>query len=74
MSSQNPVAGRQPGQPTPSTSRARGQSLLGLGRIVIPSAHVIPTNAAGTVQIKDGTVNLSSPVRVWTVTDLVDSR
>jgi hypothetical protein len=30
---------------------------------VIPTAHVTPTNAAGTVQFKDGTTNLGNPVR-----------
>lgn len=37
---------------------------LGLGGITIPTAHVAPTNAAGTVQFKDGATNLGSPVPV----------
>jgi hypothetical protein len=35
-----------------------------LGGIAIPIAHVAPLNAAGTVQFKDGTTNLGSPVPV----------
>ena len=37
---------------------------LGLGGIAIPTATVAPLNAAGTVQFKDGAVNLGGPVRV----------
>jgi hypothetical protein len=37
---------------------------LGLGGIVIPTAHVAPINAAGTVQFKDGVTNLRRPVSV----------
>jgi hypothetical protein len=37
---------------------------LGLGGIAIPTAHVAPSNAAGTVQFKDGTTNLGGPVPV----------
>jgi Bacterial Ig-like domain (group 3) len=37
---------------------------LGLGGIVIPTAHLTPTNATGTVQFKDGTTNLSIPLPV----------
>lgn len=36
---------------------------LGLGGIVmIPTAHVAPANATGTVQFKDGSANLGAPV------------
>ncbi|MGB7794643.1 MAG: Ig-like domain-containing protein [Pseudonocardiaceae bacterium] len=37
---------------------------LGLGGIVIPTAHVAPTNAAGTVQFKVGATPLGGPVPV----------
>jgi Tol biopolymer transport system component len=37
---------------------------LGLGGIAIPTAHVAPPNAAGTVQFTDGTTNLGGPVPV----------
>ena len=37
---------------------------LGLGGIVIPTAHVAPTSAAGTVQFKDGATNIGAPARV----------
>ena len=37
---------------------------LGLGGIVIPTAHVTPTNATGTVQFEDGTTVLGAPTRV----------
>jgi len=37
---------------------------LGLGGIVIPTAHVAPINATGTVQFKDGSANLGAPVPV----------
>lgn len=37
---------------------------LGLGGIAIPTAHVAPPNAAGTVQFKDETTNLGTPVPV----------
>jgi hypothetical protein len=35
-----------------------------LGGIEIPTAHVAPPNAVGTVQFKDGTTNLGTPVPV----------
>jgi trimeric autotransporter adhesin len=37
---------------------------LGLGGVAIPTATVTPLNAAGTVQFKDGMVDLGGPVRV----------
>jgi hypothetical protein len=37
---------------------------LELGGIAIPTARVAPTNATGTVQFKDGTTNLGTPVPV----------
>ncbi|MGC1734159.1 MAG: hypothetical protein WA731_16140, partial [Pseudonocardiaceae bacterium] len=37
---------------------------FGLGGIAIPTAHVAPPNAPGTVQFKDGTTNLGGPVPV----------
>jgi hypothetical protein len=37
---------------------------LGLGGIVIPTAHVTPTNAAGTVQFFTDTTTLGGPVQV----------
>ena len=37
---------------------------LGLGGIMIPTAHVAPANATGTVQFKNGAANLGAPVPV----------
>jgi hypothetical protein len=37
---------------------------FGLGGFVIPIAHVAPFNAAGTVQLKDGTTSIGAPVPV----------
>jgi hypothetical protein len=37
---------------------------LGLGGFVLPIANVTPSNAAGTVQFKNGTTNLGVPVPV----------
>jgi WD40-like Beta Propeller Repeat len=37
---------------------------FGLGGYVLPIAQVAPANAAGTVQLKDGTANLGAPVPV----------
>jgi hypothetical protein len=37
---------------------------LGLGGLVIPTAHVTPFSATGTVQFKDGATNLGRPVPV----------
>ena len=49
---------------TTSLSVFRQPLPLGLGGIVIPTATVVPLNAAGTVQFMDGTVNLGGPVWV----------
>jgi hypothetical protein len=38
--------------------------LLGLDGLVIPIGYVMPVNAAGTVQFKDGAANLGRPVPV----------
>ncbi|MGH3695423.1 MAG: Ig-like domain-containing protein [Pseudonocardiaceae bacterium] len=38
--------------------------LRGPGGLVLPLAHVAPTNAAGTVQFKDGNRNLDGPRQV----------
>jgi hypothetical protein len=38
---------------------------FGLGGFAIPIANVAPTNAAGTVQFKDGNTNLGAPVPVF---------
>jgi hypothetical protein len=37
---------------------------LGLGGIVIPTAQVAPANATGTIQFKDGSANVGTPVPV----------
>jgi TolB protein len=56
--------------PAPVTATTTTLSVIqvplpfGLGGIAIPTAHVAPPNAPGTVQFKDGTTNLGGPVPV----------
>ncbi|HET9257444.1 MAG TPA: Ig-like domain repeat protein [Pseudonocardiaceae bacterium] len=54
-----------PGRPTTTTLNLIQVPLrFGLGGRVLPIAHVAPVNATGTVQFKDGNINIGTPVPV----------
>jgi Bacterial Ig-like domain (group 3) len=60
-----PTAPPAPATPTTTTlTVVRVPLPLGLGGFAIPTALVPPSNATGTVQLKDGATNLGGPVSV----------